>query len=150
MVFKMSPFPCSPFLQNFNILKFLYDKVFHQVHLMNMSFYRRGQCTKSFILIVWFYAFLFITFLKNYFRHLITLVYKTQNDIYIIFKIFLNTFINLRWHHLIYWHTTIHYNYNNTRFLKIQSCPSQSFFSYTLLFSTPIMNPNLLHSAHVN
>jgi hypothetical protein len=50
-----------------------------------------------------------------YFRHLILLVYKTQKDINIVSKLFLNIFINLRRHHFIYWHTTIHYHYNNVR-----------------------------------
>jgi len=52
---------------------------------------------------------------KKYFKHLIPLVYKSQNDIYIVSKLFLNIFINWRRHHFIYWHTTIHFNYNNVR-----------------------------------
>ncbi len=44
-------------------------------------------CTKSLKLIVWLYAFLLIFFKKNYFKHLITLVYRTQNDIYIVSKL---------------------------------------------------------------
>jgi hypothetical protein len=43
MVLKMSPLPCSPFFQNFKILKFLNDLVFHQVHPMNMYFHKRGH-----------------------------------------------------------------------------------------------------------
>jgi hypothetical protein len=39
----MSPLPCSPFLQNFKTLKFLYDLIFHQIHLMNMYFHRKGH-----------------------------------------------------------------------------------------------------------
>ncbi len=50
---------------------------------------------------------------EKHFEHLIILVYKIQNDTYIVFKLFKNIFINLRRHHFIYWHTTIHYNYNN-------------------------------------
>jgi len=41
-------------------------------------------------------------FKKMYFRHLIPLVYKTQEDINIIYKLFLNIFINLKRHHFIY------------------------------------------------
>jgi hypothetical protein len=40
MVKKMRPLPCSLFVQNFKILKFLNDSVFLQVHLMNMYFNR--------------------------------------------------------------------------------------------------------------
>jgi hypothetical protein len=65
--------------------------------------------------IVWFYAFLLIFFLKMYFRHLIFLAYRTPRDINIVSKLFLNYFINLKKHHFIYWHITIHYNYNNVR-----------------------------------
>jgi hypothetical protein len=54
-------------------------------------------------------------FFKMYFRHLIPLVYRTQNDINIVSRLFLNIFINLKRHHFIYWHTTIHYNYNNVK-----------------------------------
>ncbi len=43
MVNKMNPFPHNPFLQNLKTLKFLYNLVFHQVHLMNMYFHRRGH-----------------------------------------------------------------------------------------------------------
>jgi len=43
MVKKMSLLPCNLFLQNFKTLKFLYDLVFHQVHLMNMYFHRNGH-----------------------------------------------------------------------------------------------------------
>jgi hypothetical protein len=53
---------------------------------------------------------------KRYFRHLILLICKTQKDIYIVSKLILNVSINLIIHHFIYWHTTIHYNYNNVRF----------------------------------
>ncbi len=45
----------------------------------------------------------FDSFKKNVqFKHLITLVYKTQNDIYILSKLFLNLFTNLTKHQLIY------------------------------------------------
>jgi hypothetical protein len=40
-------------------------------------------------------------FLKN-FKHLIPLVYRTQKDINIISKLFLNIFVNLIRHHFIY------------------------------------------------
>jgi len=43
MVKKMSPLPCSLFLQNFKIVNFFYDLVFHQVDPMNMYLYRRGH-----------------------------------------------------------------------------------------------------------
>jgi len=43
------------------------------------------------------------------------LVFKTQKDINIVSKLFLNIFINLRKHHFIYWHKIVHYNYNNVR-----------------------------------
>jgi hypothetical protein len=69
-----------------------------------------------------------------YFKHLITFIYKTQNNIYKVSKLFLNNFINLRRHHFIHSHIKIHYNYNNVRFLKIQSYPLQSFFSWTLFW----------------
>jgi hypothetical protein len=42
MVKKMSLFSLQPFLSNFqNILNFLYNLIFHQVHLMNMYFHRK-------------------------------------------------------------------------------------------------------------
>jgi hypothetical protein len=43
IVFKMNPLPCSPFVQNFKILKFLNDLVFHRIHPMNMYFHKRGH-----------------------------------------------------------------------------------------------------------
>ncbi len=67
--------------------------------------------------------------LKMYFKHLIPLVYKTPNDIYILSKLFQNIFINFKKHHFTYRHTTIHYNYNNVRYTKILSCLVQYFFS---------------------
>jgi len=73
--------------------------------------------------IIWFYAFLLITFKKMYLKHLNPLIYKTQRDINIISILFLNIFTNLKRHHFIYWHTTIHCNYNNVSLKKIQSCP---------------------------
>jgi hypothetical protein len=60
-------------------------------------------------------------FLKEKFKHLIPLFYKIQKNINIVFKLFLNIFINLKRHHFIYWHTTVHYNYNNVRQKKIQN-----------------------------
>jgi hypothetical protein len=67
MVRKMNLLPCSPFFQNFKTLKFLYDLVFHQVHLMNMYFHKNGYAfcyIKSLKSIVWFYAFLLISLKK--------------------------------------------------------------------------------------
>jgi hypothetical protein len=64
----------------------------------------------------------------------------TQNDIYIVFKLFLNIFINLKIDNFIYWHTTIHYNYNKINFLKIQNLPLQSFKYKSFLFGTLIKN----------
>jgi len=92
---KMNPLPYNPFLQNFNILKFLYDLVFHQLHPMNMHFYRRGHVFV--VQEIWsqlydFMYFVWLLFKKMYFRYLITLVYKTQNDIYIVSKL-LNFFL---------------------------------------------------------
>jgi hypothetical protein len=87
---------CNPFLQNFKILKFLYDLEFHRVHPMNMYFHRRGACfccKKNLKSLVWLYAFLLIVFLKMHFRHLIILIYKTQNEIYIISQLFKNIWI---------------------------------------------------------
>jgi len=43
---------------------------------------------KKIEIIVWFYAFLLITFIKKNFGHLIPLVYKIQKDIHIISKLF--------------------------------------------------------------
>jgi hypothetical protein len=43
MVKKKGPSPCNPFLQILKILKFLYNLVFHQVHIMNMYIHRRGH-----------------------------------------------------------------------------------------------------------
>jgi hypothetical protein len=40
---KMNPLPYNLFLQNFKTLKFLYNLIFDQVHLMNMYFHRRGH-----------------------------------------------------------------------------------------------------------
>jgi len=37
-----------------------------------------------------------------YIKHLIPLVYKTQNDINIVSKLFKNNFINLKRYHLIF------------------------------------------------
>jgi hypothetical protein len=37
------PFPSSPFLQNLKTLKFLYNLVFHQVHLRNIYFHKKGH-----------------------------------------------------------------------------------------------------------
>jgi hypothetical protein len=105
--------------------------VFHQVHPMNMYFHRRGHvfcCPKNLKSIVRFYAFLLIIFLKLYFRHLIPLIYRTQKDIDIVSKLFLNYFINLKRHHFICWHSIIHYNYNNVRYKKNQK------LSFAVLF----------------
>jgi len=40
---KKNPFPYSPFLQNLKTLNFLYNLVFHQVHIMNIYFHKRGH-----------------------------------------------------------------------------------------------------------
>jgi hypothetical protein len=40
---KKSPFPCNPFFQNLNTLKFLNNLVLYQVHIMNRYFHRRGH-----------------------------------------------------------------------------------------------------------
>jgi hypothetical protein len=40
---KKSPFPYSVFLQILKTLKFLYNLVFYQVHIMNIYFHRRGH-----------------------------------------------------------------------------------------------------------
>jgi hypothetical protein len=37
----MGPLPCTPFIQNFKTLNFLFVLVFHQVYPMNMYFHRR-------------------------------------------------------------------------------------------------------------
>jgi hypothetical protein len=66
-------------------------------------------------------SFLLLPEIK-YFKHSIPIIYKTQKEINIVSKLFLNIIIDLRKHHFIYWHTTIHYIYNNGKFLKIQSC----------------------------
>jgi hypothetical protein len=113
-------------------LKFLYDLVFLQVHPMNMYFHRKRHVFV--VQKIWnqLYDFMHSFRLlkkKMYFRHLITLVYGSQNGIYIVSRLIWNIFINLRRHYFIYWHTRIHYNYNDVRFLKIQSCLLQSFFN---------------------
>jgi len=90
----------------------------------NMYLHRRGH-----VFVVqknWkeLYDFMFsfwLYFLEMYFRDLILLVYRIQKDINIVSKLFLNIFINLRRHYFSYWHTTVHYNYNNVKFTKIQS-----------------------------
>jgi hypothetical protein len=43
MVRKMSPLACNLLRQNLKTLKFLYYLIFHQVHLMNMYFHRKGH-----------------------------------------------------------------------------------------------------------
>jgi len=40
---KKKSFSLQPFLQNLKTLKFLYNLVFHQVHIMNIYFHRRGH-----------------------------------------------------------------------------------------------------------
>jgi len=72
---------------------------------MNMYFHRRGHV--FIIQKVWnqLYDFMhsFWFFIKKkYFKDLITLIYKIQNDIYIVSKLFLSIFINLKIHHFIY------------------------------------------------
>jgi hypothetical protein len=87
---KMSFLPCSPFIKKFQNFVFLYDFVFHQVHSMNTYFHKRGHVfvIQKFEWIVWLYAFLLITLKRKYFRHLMILLYWTQNDIYIVSKLF--------------------------------------------------------------
>jgi len=67
---------------------------------MNMYFHRRGHVFV--VQKIWnqLYDFMpsFLLLLKKvYLNHLIPLVYKTQKDINIISKIFLNIFINLEY-----------------------------------------------------
>jgi hypothetical protein len=115
MVLKMNPLPCSLFFQNFKALKFLNDLVFHQVHPMNMYFHRRGHVfvvQKIWNQLYDFMPSILLLFTNIYFRHLIPLVYRIQNDINITSKLI---FINLRRHHIICWHTTTGYNYNNVK-----------------------------------
>jgi hypothetical protein len=87
----MSPLPYSPFLQNLKTSKFLYDLVFHQVHPMNMYFHRRGHgfVVQNFLNQLYdTMHFSLLLFFLMYFRNLITLVYRIQNDIYIVSKLF--------------------------------------------------------------
>jgi len=60
MVKKMSPLPCSPFFPKF----------------------------QNFDIFVWFSAFLLIPLKKMQFKHLIYLICRIQNDIYIVSKLF--------------------------------------------------------------
>jgi hypothetical protein len=72
---------------------------------MNMYFHWRGHVYV--VQKVWnqlydfMHSFWFLE-KKQFFRHLITLIYKTQSDIYMVSKLFLNIFINLKKHHFIY------------------------------------------------
>jgi hypothetical protein len=83
MVLKMNLLPCNPFFQNFKILKSLYDLVFHQVHPMNMYFHRRGHVfvIKKIEINCMILCLPSDLFFKMYFRRLIPLIYKIQNDI---------------------------------------------------------------------
>jgi hypothetical protein len=116
---KMSHFPCSLLHQNFNTLKFLHDLIFYQIHPMNMYFYKSGHVFV--VQKIWFqlydfmHSFLFLYQKKMQFKHLIYLIYKIQNDIYIVSKKKLNFLINLTRHHFIHSHVTIHYNHNNVK-----------------------------------
>ncbi len=73
------------------LLKEIYNLIFHQVHFMNMYFHRKGHI--FIVQIVWnqlydfMHSFLFL-FKIMQFKHLIQLVYMTQNDIYIVSKLF--------------------------------------------------------------
>jgi hypothetical protein len=90
MVKKMNPLPRNPISQNFKTLKFLFDLIFYQVHPMNMYFHRRGHffvLQKKRINCMTL-CIAFDSFKKMHFRHLITLVYRTQNEIYILSKLF--------------------------------------------------------------
>jgi hypothetical protein len=82
----MSCLPCNLFLQNFKTLTFLYDSIFHQVQPMNMYFHRKRHVFV--VQKVWnqLYDFmhLFWFFFKLQFRQSIQLIYRTQNDIYIV------------------------------------------------------------------
>jgi len=100
----MNPLICSPFLQNFKTLKLLYDLVFHQVHLMNMYFHRRGH-----VFVVQFFWNQLYDLKKSSIETLDTVNLKDQ-------KWHLHSIqINLTRHHFIYWHTTIHYNFSNVK-----------------------------------
>jgi hypothetical protein len=81
-------------------------------------------------------CFPFYYFFKNVLRHLIPLIYKTQNDIYIISKLFLKI-LYLKRHHFIYCHTTIHYDYNNVRLTK-----SKVVFCNLFLVKHSLLVPN--------
>ncbi len=136
----------SFFLQNFKTLKFLYDFIFHQIHESTCTFIK-GTCfyyTKSLKSIIWLYAFLFIILKESVAGTFNVINLKDSkwhlHNIQIIFKFF----INLAEHHFIYWHTTIHYNYNNVRLKKSKFI----FFNplkigHTFLVPQSLMNPSM-------
>jgi len=93
-----------PFPSKFKTLKFLYDLVFHQVHLMNMYFHKRGH-----VFVVQFFWNQLYDLKKKSIETLDTISLKDQ-------KWHLHSIqINLTRHHFIYWHTTIHYNFSNVK-----------------------------------
>jgi hypothetical protein len=93
-----------PFPSKFKTLKFLYDLVFHQVHLMNMYFHKRGH-----VFVVQLFWNQLYDLKKKSIETLDTISLKDQ-------KWHLHSIqINLTRHHFIYWHTTIHYNFSNVK-----------------------------------
>jgi hypothetical protein len=112
---KMNPLPYNLFLQIFKTLSFLYDLVFHQVHPMNMYVRRRGH---AFVVQkIWNQLYDFMSsfwFLKK--KVFWTLgSFSLHDSKWHLYNIQLICFINLKIHHIIYWHTTIHCNYYNVR-----------------------------------
>jgi hypothetical protein len=101
MVLKMSPLLCNLFVQTFKTLKFLNGLVFHKFIQWTCIFIEEGMFLlyKKIEISCMILCFPF-DYLKNiYIEHLISLVYRTQKDINIVSKLFLNIFINLRRHH---------------------------------------------------
>jgi hypothetical protein len=108
MVFKMSPLPFSLFLRNSKIVKLFYDSIVHEVDQMNMYFHR-----KSHVFVVqknwnqlcdFMHSFWLV---KKKWSFDTWYIFKTQTNIYIVSKFFLNNYINLTRHHFVYWHTII-------------------------------------------
>jgi hypothetical protein len=71
---------------------------------MNIYFHKKGHAfvIQKFEINFMILCFPFDYFKKMYIKHLIPLVYKTQNDINIVSELFKNIFINLRRHHFFY------------------------------------------------
>jgi hypothetical protein len=64
---------------------------------MNMYFHKRGHVfvvPKNWNQLYDFMPSFWLLCFKMYFKHLTPIVYMTQNDIYIVSKLFLNIFIN--------------------------------------------------------